>query len=280
MRVLVTGAGGFAGRCTAEYLHVSGFDVVGIVHSCRMDAPFETVQLNLEEPWHEMGHFDAIVHAAGSVPHWAKEFCVYVRNNIDVMRQLIDYAEHHGIHRVIYFSTIGIYGEFRDEIIDENSDRINPNAYGMTKYAAEHLLREETTIDSISLRMPGIIGIGSRGAWLSNTIEKFRRNEPVRIYSPDFATRNFIWNDDLANFVVHLLRMETWEYDVVCLSSHKKTTVRELVYEIKRLTKSTSEIIVDNDLRAPFCLDDSRAMEMGYVSISPMEMVQRMCGRN
>lgn len=280
MRVLVTGAGGFAGRRTAEQLHICGFDVVGTVHSSRIEAPFETVQMDLAEPWTEMGGFDAIIHTAGSLPYREKDFCIYVRNNVDAMRQLVDYAMHHDVRRVIYFSTIGVYGEFRDEMIDENSDRINPDAYGLTKYAAECILREKMTIQSISLRMPGIIGFGARPVWLSNTIEKFQRNEPIRIYSPDFATRNFVWNDDLANFVVHLLRLETWEYDVVCLASHKKTTVRELVHEIKRLTKSTSEIIVDNDLRAPFCLDDSRAMEMGYVSISPMEMVQRMCGRN
>jgi hypothetical protein len=41
-----------------------------------------------------------------------------------------------------------------------------------------------------------------------------------------------------------------------------------------------SEIIVDNDMSLPFCLDDSRAMEMGYESISPMEMVKRMCEYN
>mgnify|MGYP000850653728 FL=1 len=275
MRVLVTGAGGFAGRCTAEHLHASGFDVVGTVHSCRIDAPFETVQLDLAEPWADMGDFDAIVHAAGNIPQREKKFRVLLRNNVDTMRQLVDYAKYHHICRVIYFSSIGIYGEMRDAVIDEQSVRINPDAYGLTKYTAECLLREETSIESISLRMPGIIGRGSQFIWLSNTMEKFCRNEPVRIYSPDFATRNFVWNDDLAAFIVHLLQMDAWKYDVLCLSSHEKTTVRELVYEMKRLTGSVSEIIVDDGMRTPFCLDDSRALEMGYASISPMEMVRR-----
>lgn len=278
MRVLVTGAGGFVGRCVAEYLHASGFEVVGTVHSCEIDSAFETLQLDLAEAWPEMGFFDAVIHAAGSVSYREKNFCVYKRNNVDAMERLIAYAKEKNIPRVIFLSTIGIYGEFRDAFIDEDSDRINPEAYGQTKYMAECLLREEMSLQSISLRMPGVIGPGCRGVWLPNTIEKFRRNEPVKIYSPDFETRNFVWAEDLAGFIAHLLKLEKWKYDVVCVSSHEKVTVRELAHEIKRCTGSRSEILVDNSLRSPFCMDDSRAVEMGYVSISPLEMVRRLCG--
>lgn len=277
MRVLVTGAGGFAGRLVADHLHSAGIDVAGTVHSRDIDAPFETVRLDLAEAWPDMGFFDAIVHAAGSLPYREKDFRVYVRNNIDTMRHLIDYAKHHDVRRVVYFSTIGVYGEFRDEMIDENSDRINPDGYGLTKYMAECLLRSEAAIESISLRMPGIVGINCRDVWLPRTIEKFRANAPVKIYAPDFETRNFVWAEDLAAFIARLLKQEKWLYPTVCLASHEKTTVRALVDEIKRRTGSKSEIIIDNDMREPFCIDDCRAIEMGYTSISPLEMVRRLC---
>lgn len=277
MRVLVTGAGGFAGRKTADALHASGFDVVGTVHSREIDAPFETVRLNLAEVWPDMGGFDAIVHTAGSLPHRTTAYHAHMRNNVDTMRQLIDYGKTRGIRRVVNFSTIGVYGEFRTKMVDEETERINPDAYGMTKYLAECLLREAEGIESISLRMPGILGDGARGVWLTNTIEKFRRGEPVRIYTPDFSTRNFVWNEDLAAFVVRLLRMESWKYDVLCLAARETTTVREIVQRIQRWTESSSEIIEDDCLRLPFCLDDTRAVEMGYTSISPLEMVEKMC---
>lgn len=277
MRVLVTGAGGFVGRYVAEYLYTSGIDVVGTVHSRGIGSMFGTVRLDLAEVWPDMGLFDAIIHIAGSVPYREKDFRVYKRNNVDTMERLIAYAKEHGISRVVFFSTIGIYGEFREARLDEHSDRINPGAYGLTKYMAECLLQAEEAIEGISLRMPGIIGPGSRGVWLPNTIEKFRRNETVKIYSPDFATRNFVWAEDLAAFIARLLKQEKWLYPTVCLASHEKITVRALVDEIKRRTGSKSEIIIDNDMREPFCIDDCRAIEMGYTSISPLEMVRRLC---
>lgn len=280
MRVLVTGAGGFAGRKTADVLYANGFDVVGTVHLREADAPFEMVRLDLADAWPDMGRFDAIVHTAGSLPWRTTAYHAHFRNNVDSMRRLIAYAEKQGIHRVINFSTIGVYGEFRAEAVSEQTDRINLDAYGMTKYLAECLLQEAEGIESISLRMPGILGKGACGVWLTNTIEKFRRGDPVYIYTPNFSTRNFVWNDDLATFVTKLLCMESWKYDVVCLAAHEKVTVWEIVQAIQYLTKSTSEIIEDDSIRSPFCIDDRRAVEMGYASISPIEMAERMaCDR-
>lgn len=193
------------------------------------------------------------------------------------MANLIDFAKRANVKKFIYLSTIGVYGEFREAYITEESDRINPDAYGLTKYMAECLLRD-SGIQNISLRMPGIIGKGSKGVWFPDTVEKFQRNEPVTIYSPDFETRNFVWADDLAKFIAKLLGMAVWEYDIVNVACHEKTTIRALVQKMKESTGSNSEIIIKDGMRAPFCLDDARAVEMGYESISPLEITGRLVG--
>ena len=274
MNILVTGAGGFAGGYIARHLFKCGYEVTGTVHKQRAEQyPFEVVACDLAQVLTFKTKFDIIVHAAGSLPHKETEFNKFKQNNIDAMANLLDYAKRTNVKRMIYLSTIGIYGEFRDTVITEDSDRINPDAYGITKYVAECLLRATPGIEGISLRMPGIIGKGSRGVWLPNTVEKFRRNEDVKIYSPDFQTRNFVWVDDLAKFVDRLIQMDSWKYDMVNLACSQSASVREIVTEMKRLTKSTSKIIIDNSMRQPFCLDDIKAMEMGYEGISPMKIV-------
>lgn len=68
------------------YIVPMGFEIHTRVHSSCIEVPFETVQMDLAEPWMEMGQFDAIVHAAGSLPYREKDFRVYMRNNVDVMR--------------------------------------------------------------------------------------------------------------------------------------------------------------------------------------------------
>ncbi len=272
-RVLVTGAGGFVGKHIAEYLWKNKIDVMGTVYHKVPEHQFPIVQCDLSKPVDIEGDFDAIVHAAGSLPYKEQDFRQFKRNNVDSMENLLDFARRKEIKRFIYLSTIGIYGEFRDEIITEESDRINVDAYGLTKYTAECLLRADPEIESISLRMPGIIGPGASGVWFTNTVDKFRRNEDVMIYSPDFQTRNFVWIEDLCKFVCHLLKLDSWAEKVLLLGSKEKITVRELVEQMKSAVGSTSNIVVRENIRKPFVLNTSRAFHMGYEPLTPLQIL-------
>ena len=272
-KILVTGAGGFAGRHIAEYLYRNGYDVTGTVYRNIPPVDFSVIPCDLSQAIHMEKDFDVIVHAAGSLPYKEQDFRLFKRNNVDSMENLLSFARRKKIKRIVYLSTIGVYGEFRDEIITEESDRINADAYGLTKYMAECLLRAEPGIENISLRMPGIIGPGVGGVWFTNTVEKFRRNEDVVIYSPEFQTRNFVWIGDLCKFICHLLEIDLWKENILLLGSKEKITILELVEHMKSAIGSTSNIAVKKNIRKPFVLDTSRAFRMGYDPLAPLEIL-------
>lgn len=287
MRILVTGAGGFVGNYIARYLQAKGYEVVGTLHRFQ-ECSFPSVVCNLAKAIENInGNFDAIVHAAGRKPvrkgvervFEPQQFLDFKYSNVDSMEHIVDIARRQGIPRIIYLSTIGIYGEMRTPLVTEESDRVNLDAYGLTKYMAECILADASDIKSISLRMPGILGPGSTGVWMTNTIERFRMGESVTIYSPDFQTKNFVWVKDLAQFVEKLIHMDEYPHSAINLACHESASVREIVTEIKKFTASASEIIVDNKVNNPFCLSEDRAYQMGYESISPLEIVRRMVAR-
>lgn len=273
-RILVTGAAGFAGGIVARVLRRAGFDVTGTIHRHAAEGAFRTVRCDLSEPWGIEGDFDAIVHTAGALPYRHPSMLDYKRSNIDAMQNLVAFAKAHGVRRVIYFSTIGIYGDFHgNPAVDEDTPRINPDAYGMTKYIAEELLRE-SGLDTMSLRMPGLIGPGARPVWFTNTVERFRRGEPVTIYAPDYETKNFVWAEDVADFVAKLLTQKRWDIDRLVLAARTAVTIRAIVTEMKHLMESASQIRVAESNRPPFCLNPARALTRGWEPRTPNEIVQ------
>ena len=221
----------------------------------------------------DLSGVDCIVHCAGALPYRNNTWCDYVQDNVDSMRNLLKYAKATRVKKFIYLSTIGIYGEFRRELIDEDADIINPPAYGITKLVAERLL-QESGIMNVSLRMPGIIGPGARGIWFTNVYEKFKKNETVKIYNPGFRSGNFVDVDDLADFVSVLVVAETYKYGALNLACRDFVSVWEFVRCIKAITKSSSEIEVVAGNRMSFRLDPTRAYSMGYASRKPLEILE------
>lgn len=282
-RILVTGAGGYIGHIIAEYLHAQGYKVTGTYRRTTVISGFKSIQVDLSKPFEINEDIDVIVHAAGERPErknekWAygrQDFISFKQNNIDTMENVVDFAKKHSVKKIIYLSSIGIYGQMEGLTINEDSKRINPDIYGITKYMAEIMLKECREVKGISLRMPGVIGPGASGVWFTNVAEKLRKGENIIIYTPDFQTKNFVWIDDLVKFIKCLIELDEWKYETLVLACGQSVSIRQIVERIKELTKSDSKVMVDNSIQRSFSLDATKAFEMGYESCTPMEMVEK-----
>lgn len=277
MHVLVTGAGGFVGKTVSKKLQKNGHRVLGIIRQNKCEDDIFFLQRDLSLPWDIDEKVDVILHIAGALPYQSEDFSVFYRDNVVVMDRLLQFAVKNNVRRVIYLSTIGVYGDIHKEIVTEETDIINPSFYGMTKYVAECMLRSEIGVRSVSLRLPGIIGKGCRRTWMSNTLFKLQNNERLEIYAPDFLTNSFVWIEDLSQYICKLIDMQDWKYNILNLSCREKNTIREIVLKMRKVTGSVSEIAVNNEIRKPFCIDVRKATEMGYNSLSPIEIVERYC---
>lgn len=275
MKLLVTGAGGFAGKNFIEYLLAQGHEVTGIVRAidnknggvpgCKLIARDLSREIDID------GDFDAIIHTACAR---SGDYLKHKHDNTDSMEQLISFARRAGISTIINMSTRSIYGEVRVPEVFETTDIINPDDYGLTKYGAEVLLREAYDINGISLRVPGISGPGAHGTWLVNTVREFMNNEPVTI--SDFETKNFVWVTDIVKFAEKLIsksiKGERFLYDEVNLACREGENNIRLADEIKRRTGSSSVVTVVPPGPGLFLLNSDRAYSMGYESHTPMEI--------
>lgn len=153
-RLLVTGASGFIGSRLALHAQRLGMDVLAtgraeldIEHE-RLDelraagVPVETGLLQNVGLVRRLVHDRTIVIHLAAAQHESQMPKSYFHSaNVDVVRQLLDECRRAGVHRIVYGSSIGVYGDGADRVLDETSPVQPQNMYTQTKLEAEGLVR-------------------------------------------------------------------------------------------------------------------------------------------
>lgn len=277
MRLFITGGGGFAGRNISEYFIQSGNKVVATYrtgHPQRIPG-VQYVRQELSEEIKIEGHFDAIIHTA--VSKSGKELPVtdYVRDNVESAKNIVCFARKNGIRTVIYFSTRTVYGEIRKKEIFEENDIINPNKYGATKRIAEQIFQEAKDLNTIGLRIPNIIGPGAHDIWLTDITSKIQKNESVEI--SDYNTKNLVAIGDVSKFIDKLVKQSLngtyFKYNIINLSCAETVNNLEIAEHIRQKLGSSSNIIKTRPSSGLFWLNSEKAVEMGFRSSSPIEII-------
>ena len=158
MRVCVTGAAGFIGSHVTEELVRRGHEVRAI--DCFLDASYsaqdkhatweivtalpgvEGVVTDLRDPLDPnlLDGIDVVVNEAampGLMASW-RDFSLYSTCNVHVVERLARACTDQGVH-LVQVSTSSVYG--REAVGDELSPTEPTSPYGVTKLAAEELLR-------------------------------------------------------------------------------------------------------------------------------------------
>lgn len=174
-RVLVTGAAGFLGTHLIDELCRLGYRVRALLHDANRPSSFlsevETVAVDLRDPKPirelTLG-CEAIVHLAAKV-HAIDELSQeqdYQSVNVDGTRHLINAALASGVPRLIFVSSVKVYGEETHGCADESLAPAPVTFYGRSKWQAEQLVAEYTDrhgFAGISLRLPMVYGPTKKG---------------------------------------------------------------------------------------------------------------------
>ena len=188
MRIFLIGGSGFIGTELAERLNQRRreFVIADIVSSRAF--PERCVHLDITSP--QASRSDAprdhraIIHLAAEHRDDVRPRSRYHEVNVEGTRNVVSMAERHGIGRIVFTSTVAVYG-FAEPQTAENG-KIKPfNEYGRTKFEAEKLLRSWQKRDPASraltiVRPTVVFGPGNRGN-VFNLLRQISRRRFVMI---------------------------------------------------------------------------------------------------
>lgn len=160
MRVLVTGATGFLGGRLTEKLLERGDEVVALVRREVELGAAHTVRGDLSDPAalrEAMQGCGAVFHVAAmyevGIPRRARDAMYDV--NVRGTENVLDAAAN--IERVVYVSTVNVFGNTHGTIVDETYERTPGDwlsAYDWTKYLAH---QAASTRENVAVAQPGAI---------------------------------------------------------------------------------------------------------------------------
>jgi UDP-glucose 4-epimerase len=244
---LVTGAAGFIAAHIARRLIEQGHSVSTIdnlhtgrrsnvpdgVHFVHGGCENESSYLELPgAPW------DGIVHFAGqssgeiSFDDPSFDLDCNVRSTL----RILDFARKHGCRRIIYASSMSVYGQGADVATAETATPKPESFYGVGKYASEHYLRiyRRFGIESVCLRLFTIYGPGQnldnfRQGMVSIFMEQMFRNNRIQVKGAGDRFRDLVHVDDVVEVVTTILRDDRFDQPILNIGTGVKTTVDQLL---------------------------------------------------
>tara|TARA_X000000950_G_C13783390_1_gene606108 strand:+ start:148 stop:1014 length:867 start_codon:yes stop_codon:yes gene_type:complete len=241
--ILITGGNGFSGKNLARFFlkkkknPLLSFNINPIDPSLKS---LESVRLNLNKKIDINKSFDAIIHTSGISPNNDQKKNIF-EQNINFAKNLTKFCNNKKIKKLIYFSSISIYGKNNEKIINEQSKKINICPYGKSKLIAEDFFLKNLTHTSfVSLRLPGIIGEGSTRNWLSECKRLMEKDAKVKFYNPNSLFNNVIHIRNLSEIISCLLDCKLSEKYIFNVSAKYPMKIKNCLEVLKKKMNSNS----------------------------------------
>jgi UDP-glucose 4-epimerase len=217
MKILITGVAGLLGSRLSDYIienhpevHIVGIDDMSGGYRENVNPKVELWEMNLVNgnitECFERHQFDYVYHFAAYAAEGLSPFIrtYNYQNNLVATSRIITECIKHNIKRLVFTSTLAVYGHQDGNMFDEIQVPKPIDPYGVAKYGCEmdiQIAGEQHGLDWCIIRPHNVYGVKQNvwdkyrnvlGIWMyQHTI-----NEPMTIFGDGTQTRAFSYIDD------------------------------------------------------------------------------------
>ena len=253
MKILVTGASGFVGRCLCEHLTKRGHLVTASVRS-NQTPPIENINSSIvvgdlgpDTDWTKaLENQEVVIHLAART-HVMNETASnseakYLRVNVESTKRLILQMLEQDVSRFIFMSSVKVNGEQTTVQPYSESQPSQPeDAYGRTKHQTELLISNSPDLKSTIIRSPLVYGPRVKGNFLK-LIQLTERGLPLPIGMIK-NKRSLIFLENLIDAVIQSLENSAAIGQTYLVSDNADISTPELFRAVANALNKQSRLI-------------------------------------
>ena len=216
--ILITGVAGLLGSRLADWIikNKPEYNIIGVddlsggykenVHPKVNFWQMDLVNHPIENIF-EAHKIDYVYHFAA---YAAEGLSPFIRgynydNNLKATARIVNECIKHDVKRLVFTSTLAVYGHGEGGIFDENQQQAPIDPYGVAKYACEmdiQIANEQHGLDYCIIRPHNVYGV-KQNIWdkyrnvLGIWMYQYLNNEPMTIFGDGEQTRAFSFIDDI-----------------------------------------------------------------------------------
>jgi UDP-glucuronate 4-epimerase len=230
----------------------------------------DLLELNLEEL---LQGVSSVVHLAaepGVRVSWGDNFSRYLERNVEATQRLLEALPERGLERFVFASSSSVYGSVDEGPVREDSRRRPASPYGLSKLAAEELIRlygREREVPATILRYFTVYGPRQRPEMaLSRFISVAVQGEALQVFGDGNQMREMTYVSDVVDAT--LAALEARPGGVYNVGGGVQITVNELVAHVRRVLEIPVEVIyhpaAEGDVRCTWADLERAERELGY----------------
>lgn len=244
--LLVTGANGCIGNVLVRFLVNSGYEVTALA----LDKNGTDKIKNIEDVKIVFGDicdkekmdeifsasiFHIVIHLAGIVhnPDATLEECMEV--NCKATSDLFELSKKYGVKQFIFTSSVAVYGEDAENVLDEASPVDPQTAYALSKYKAEAYIKSnhDNTIKYTIVRPATVYGKYDRGN--INRLVSIAKRGFMPIIGDGNNLKSFVYVENLAEGILKTISNEKAYNETFILSDSKSYSVNQIIKTIENV---------------------------------------------
>jgi UDP-glucose 4-epimerase len=248
MKILITGVAGLLGSRLADYIienhpnvQIVGIDDLSGGYKENINPKVEFWQMNLVthpvKNCFEVHKFDYVYHFAAYAAEGLSPFIrkYNYENNLIATARVINQCIKHDIKRLVFTSSMAVYGYGNGEVFYEDAIPQPMDPYGIAKYACELDIKvagEQHGLDWCIIRPHNVYGV-KQNIWdkyrnvLGIWMYQYLNNEPMTIYGDGEQIRSFSYIDDSLESLWNASQLQAASKEIINVGSTKHFTINE-----------------------------------------------------